>query len=446
MTEQTLTHLSDLIARARTAGADAADAVFVSSTAIGVGVRNGTTEELERSETTDLGLRVFAGQKSAIVSATTLSPSRFDGLVEQALAMARVLPDDRFAGLAEHALTGSHTTNTLDLADTAEPDANALLARAKEGEDAAMAVQGVTKSSGSNASWGRTAISLVTSAGFAGQYARTSHSTSVCVLAGQGETMQRDYDYHSTVHLADLEAADALGRKAGTNAVARLNPKRPRTGRYPVVFAPRVANSFLQHFIGAISGASIARGTSFLKDKLHQPLFAQAVTITDDPTRPRGLRSRPFDGEGTEAAPLALVQNGVLQTWLLDTRSARHLGLTSNGRAARGASSPPAPSPTNLAFAPGTLSPTDLMADIKEGLYITEMMGSSINGLTGDYSRGASGYMIRDGQIAEAAAEFTLAGNLLDIFASLVLANDLVFRFGTNAPTLRTDALNVAGA
>ncbi|BBC79097.1 TldD/PmbA family protein [Acetobacter orientalis] len=446
MTEQTLTKLSDLIARARAAGADAADAVFISSTAIGAGVRNGTTEDLERSETTDLGLRVFTGQKSAIVSATTLAPARFEGLVEQALAMARVLPDDRFAGLAEHSLTGTHTTNTLDLADTAEPDAKALLARATEGEQAALAIKGVTNSAGSNASWGRTEVSLVTSQGFAGHYARTSHSTSVCVLAGQGETMQRDYDYHSTVHLADLENAAELGRKAGANAVARLNPTRPRTGRYPVVFHPRVANSFLQHFIGAISGASIARGTSFLKDKLNQRIFAEGVSITDDPTRPRGLRSRPFDGEGTHATPLALVQNGVLQTWLLDSRSARQLGLTSNGRAARGTSGPPAPSPTNLALAPGALSPTALMADIKEGLFITEMMGSSINGLTGDYSRGASGFMIRDGQLAEATAEFTLAGNLLDIFASFILANDLVFRFGTNAPTLRTDALNVAGA
>lgn len=446
MSAQTLEKISDLVRRARTAGADAADAVFVSSTAIGAGVRNGVTEELERSETTDLGLRVFTGRKSAIVSTTTLDPSRFDGLVEQALAMAHVLPEDRFAGLAPHALTGTLTSNTLDLTDTAEPDANALLARAREGEEAALAVNGVTNSAGSSASWGRTDIALVTSQDFAGTYARTRHSTSVCVLAGKGETMQRDYDYHGTVHLADLDNAAVLGRSAGEKAVARVNPVRPRTGRYPVVFHPRVANSFLGHFIGAINGSSIARGTSFLKEKLGQRLFAEGVTITDDPTRHRGLRSRPFDGEAMPVAPLELVRDGVLQTWILDTRSARHLGLESNGRAARGTSGPPSPSATNLSFGPGTLSPEELMADIKEGLFITEMMGSSINGLTGDYSRGASGFMIRDGQIAESAAEFTLAGNLLEIFASLTLANDLQFRFGTDAPTLRVEALSIAGA
>ena len=446
MSAQTLEKISDLVRRARTAGADAADAVFVSSTAIGAGVRNGVTEELERSETTDLGLRVFTGRKSAIVSTTTLDPSRFDGLVEQALAMARVLPEDRFAGLAPHALTGTLTTNTLDLTDTAEPDANALLVRAREGEEAALAVNGVTNSAGSSASWGRTDIALVTSQDFAGTYAPTRHSTSVCVLAGKDETMQRDYDYHGTVHLADLDNAAVLGRSAGEKAVARVNPVRPRTGRYPVVFHPRVANSFLGHFIGAINGSSIARGTSFLKEKLGQRLFAEGVTITDDPTRHRGLRSRPFDGEAMPVAPLELVRGGVLQTWILDTRSARHLGLESNGRAARGTSGPPSPSATNLSFGPGTLSPEELMADIKEGLFITEMMGSSINGLTGDYSRGASGFMIRDGQIAESAAEFTLAGNLLEIFASLTLANDLQFRFGTDAPTLRVEALSIAGA
>lgn len=446
MSAQTLEKISDLVRRARTAGADAADAVFVSSTAIGAGVRNGVTEELERSETTDLGLRVFTGRKSAIVSTTTLDPSRFDGLVEQALAMARVLPEDRFAGLAPHALTGTLTTNTLDLTDTAEPDANALLTRAREGEEAALAVNGVTNSAGSSASWGRTDIALVTSQDFAGTYARTRHSTSVCVLAGKDETMQRDYDYHGTVHLADLDNAAVLGRSAGEKAVARVNPVRPRTGRYPVVFHPRVANSFLGHFIGAINGSSIARGTSFLKEKLGQRLFAESVTITDDPTRHRGLRSRPFDGEAMPVAPLELVRDGVLQTWILDTRSARHLGLESNGRAARGTSGPPSPSATNLSFGPGTLSPEELMADIKEGLFITEMMGSSINGLTGDYSRGASGFMIRDGQIAESAAEFTLAGNLLEIFASLTLANNLQFRFGTDAPTLRVEALSIAGA
>lgn len=446
MSEQTLEKISDLVSRARKAGADAADAVFISGTALGAGVRNGVTEELERSETTDLGLRVFTGQKTAIVSTTTLDPARFDSLITQALAMARMLPDDQYTGLSPQALTGTFTQNTLDLTDTAEPDANALLARARAGEEAALAVAGVTNSAGSSASFGRTDVMLVTSEGFAGRYARTRHSTSVCVLAGKEGGMQRDYDHHSTVYLADLDDAATLGRNAGHNAVARLNPIRPRTGKYPVVFHPRVASSFLGHLVGAISGSAIARGTSFLKDKMGQQIFAADITITDDPTRPRGLRSRPFDGEAVQGKPLTLVENGVLQSWLLDTRSARHLGLTGNGRAARGASGQPAPAQSNLAFQPGSVTPEALMSDIKEGIFVTEMMGSSLNGLTGDYSRGASGFMIRNGQIAEAAEEFTLAGNLLEIFASMILADDLQFRFGTDAPTLRVDALSLAGA
>lgn len=446
MTQQTLDLIADLVKHARSAGADAADAVFVSSTAVGAGVRNGVTEELERSETTDLGLRVFVGRKNAIVSTTTPDRAKFGSLVEQALAMARVLPDDQYAGLAPNALTGTFDTNALELADPAEPDTAALLERARAGEEAALAIKGVTNSAGSSASCGRTEVTLATSAGFAGTYSRTSHSNSVCVLAGAGDGMQRDYDYHGTVWLRDLKDAATLGRNAGEKAVARLNPSRPKTGRYPVVFDPRVAGSFLGHFVGAITGTSIARGTSFLKDKMGQAIFASTVGITDDPTRVKGLRSRPFDGEGMAVAPLSLVQGGVLQSWVLDSRSARQLGLQSNARAARGTASPPGPSASNLFFEPGTLSPSALMADIKEGLYITEMMGSSINGLTGDYSRGASGFMIRDGQIAEPVAGFTLAGNLLEIFASITLADDLVFRFGTDAPTLRTDALNTAGA
>lgn len=446
MTAQTLSLLSDLLRHAKQAGADAAEAVHVSSISVGAGVRNGVTEELERSETTDMGLRVFVGCKSAIVSTSTVEPARFEQLATQAMAMARVLPDDRYAGLAPQAMTTPCIHNTLELNDPSEPDTATLLERARLGEEAALAVTGVTNSAGASASWGRTQVSFATTGGFSGQYARSSHANSVCVLAGSGEGMQRDYDHHGTLWLRDLTDAAELGRNAGQKAVARLNPARPRTGRTPVVFHPRVAGSFLNHFAGAINGTAIARGTSFLKDKMGQALFSSEISITDDPTRIKGLRSRPFDGEGLRMAPLGLVRDGVLSSWLLDSRSARQLGLETNARAGRGTSGPPSPGATNLFFEPGTLSPAELMADIKEGLYITEMMGSSINGLTGDYSRGASGFMIRDGQIAEPVAEFTLAGNLLEIFASMTLANDLAFRFGTDAPTLRVETLNTAGA
>lgn len=443
MTEH-LTLLSDLLARARAAGADAADAVLAVGTSLSVQRRMRRTEHLERSEGRDLGLRVFVGRRSAIVSSTALDPAGFDLLAERAVAMARVVPEDPYGGLAEDA--AAPHLDGLDLADTAEPGAEALVERAAAAEEAALAVPGINNSEGASAGYGRTEIALVTSAGFAGGYARTSHSVSATALAGQGTDMQRDYDYSSTVHMADLESAEAIGHTAAERAIARLKPRRPRTARVPVVFDPRVASSMIGHLVGAINGASIARGTSFLKDKLGQAVFAPGVQIVDDPRRVRGLRSRPFDGEGVPTARMALVEDGVLTTWLLDSRSARQLGMRSTGHAVRGTGGPPSPGASNLYMAPGTLSPAALMADIGEGLYVTEMMGSAINGLTGDYSRGASGFMIRDGALAEPVAEITVAGNLIEMFRALVPANDLRLRRGVDAPTLRIDGLTMAGA
>jgi PmbA protein len=257
--------------------------------------------------------------------------------------------------------------------------------------------------------------------------------------------MQRDYDYHSTVYFADLDDPAKIGKSAGERAIARLNPTRPNTARIPVVFDPRVAGSLLGHLSGAINGAGVARGTSFLKEKLGHRIFAPGINIHDDPRRVRGARSRVFDGEGTPTRARALVQDGVLTTWLLDSRSARQLGMTSTGHASRGTGGPPSPSTTNLYLAPGTLTPQALMADIKEGLYITEMIGMGVNGVTGDYSRGAAGFMIRDGALAEPVAEVTVAGNLIEMFANMVAASDLVFRRGTDSPTVRIDGMMMAG-
>ncbi|MBV1836547.1 TldD/PmbA family protein [Acetobacter estunensis] len=436
----------EIVARATKHGADAADAVYAGGTALGVSVRNGVTEELERSETTDLGLRVFVGKRSAIVSTSTPDPAGFDMLIEQALAMARVLPEDANAGFPDGVeLIGRVETNTLDLMDPTEPDATQLLDRARRTEDAGRAIEGVTNSAGASASWGRTQVALATSRGVAGQYGRTRHSISMSALAGHGTAMQRDYDYHSTVHLADLDAPETIGASAGRKAVARLDPVQPRTGVLPILFAPRIANSLLGHLAGAINGVAIARGTSFLKAHMGKCIFPTGLRVIDDPHRQRGLRSRPFDGEGVQGATLDLVADGVLQHWLLDGRSARQLKLLSNGRAVRGASSPPSPGVSNLFFAPGTATPQELMSDIEEGIYITEMMGSAVNGITGDYSRGASGFMIRNGQLADPVAEFTVAGNLLDMFGRVQVANDLSFRFGMDSPTVRIDAMSVAG-
>jgi PmbA protein len=436
--------LADLIARARAAGADAADAVLIAGTSLGVQRRLGKTEHVERSEGRDVGLRVFLGKQSAQVSATTLDPSGFTALAERAVAMAKVVPEDPYAGLAETAAPPER--NDLDLDDPAEPDTEALLARASLAEEAALAVPGINNSEGASAGYGRTEAFLVTSAGFAGRSARTSHSVSATALAGSGTGMQRDYDYHSTVHLTDLDDATAIGRSAGERAIARLNPTRPATAKVPVIYDPRVSGGLVGHFVGAINGASVARGTSFLKDKMGDRIFAPGIFIHDDPRRVRGTRSRVFDGEGTPTAARALIEDGTLTTWLLDSRSARQLGLVSTGHAARGTGGPPSPSATNLYLAAGKLSPAELMADVKLGLYITELIGMGINGVTGDYSRGAAGFMIRDGQLAEPVAEITVAGNLIDMFAHLTPANDLRFRRGTDAPTVRVDGLTLAGA
>jgi PmbA protein len=436
--------LSDLIARARAAGADAADAVLIAGTSLSVSRRMGATEHLERSEGRDLGLRAFVGRRSAIVSSTAVDPAGFAALAERAVAMAKVVPEDPYSGLADEA--HPEDAGPLDLDDPVEPDAAALIARAAAAEDAARAVPGVTNSEGAEAGFGRTEIVLVTSAGFAAHYRRSSHSISATALAGAGTAMQRDYDYSSAVHLADLEDAAAIGHSAGERAVTRLNPTRPKTGRMPVVYDPRVASSLLGHLVGAINGASVARGTTFLKDKMGERLFPAGVDIIDDPRRHRGLRSRPFDGEGVPTAMRMLVEDGVLLTWLLDTRSARQLGLRTTAHAGRGTGGPPSPSSTNLFMRPGPLTPAELMADIKLGVYLTELIGMGVNGLTGDYSRGAAGFMIRDGALAEPVAEITVAGTLPEIFAHLIPANDLRFRRGTDAPTIRVEGLTVAGA
>ena len=434
-----LTLLQDLIVRARNAGADAADAILVGGASLSVQRRLGKTEHVERSEARDLGLRVFIGHQIATVSATTADPAGFAELVERAVAMARVVPEDPYAGLADP--VPPEDAGPLDLNDPAEPSAASLVERAAAAEDAARAVPGITNSEGAEAGFGRSEMTLVTSAGFAGRTLRTSHSVSATALAGSGTGMQRDYDYHSTVHLADLDDAAGIGRGAGERASRRLNPARPKTAKMPVVYDPRVSGSLLGHLVGAINGAAIARGTSFLKDRMGERIFAPGVLVRDDPRRRRGLRSRVFDGEGVPTRPLTLIEDGMLTSWLLDLRSARQLGLVSTGHGGRGG-----PGPSNLYLAAGALSPTALMADIKEGLYVTELIGSAVNGLTGDYSRGAAGFMIRDGQLAEPVAEITVAGNLLDMFPHMTPASDLVFRRGVDAPTVRIDGLTVAGA
>jgi PmbA protein len=440
-----LTTLAErLVSAAHRAGADQADALAVRAVSLSVEVRDGAVEESQRSEGDDLGLRVIVGRKQAVVSTNDLKGDGFDALAERAVAMARAAPEDRFAGLADDAQL-TRQLPALDLIDPEMPGVDVLEARAREAEAAGLAVAGVTKSGGASASAGIGGLVLVTSHGFRGATIASRHGIAMTAIAGDGTGMERDYDYSSTLHASDLQNAQAIGRRAGERAVKRLNPRKVATRRVPIVFDSRISGSLVGHLASAANGASIARKTSFLREKLGEKIFASGIDIIDDPLRLRGLRSRPFDAEGVAGNRRRLVEDGVLKTWLLDCATARELDLETTGHAQRGVSSTPSPAPSNLHLAPGDKSPDELIGDIEDGFYITDMIGMGVNLVTGDYSRGASGFWIENGERTYAVSEVTIAGHLAEMFASLVPANDLVFRYGTNAPTLRVEGMTVAG-
>ena len=432
-----------LVAAARRAGADAADAVAVRSMSLSVDVREGAVEESQRSEGDDVGLRVFVGRRQAVVSTNDIGADAGE-LAERAVAMAKVAPEDRFAGLADPGELARDTPD-LDLIDPELPAVALLEERARTAEAAGLAVKGVTKSEGASASAGIGGLVLVTSNGFRGAYLTSRHGLAMSAIAGEGTAMERDYDFSSTLHAADLDAPERVGRTAGERAVARLNPRKVSTRRLPVVFDRRVAGGLVGHLASAINGSAVARKTSFLREKLGEPLFKPGIRVLDDPLRRRGLRSRPFDAEGVAARPLAIVEDGVLKTWLLDCATARELDLATTGHAQRGVSSPPSPGPTNLHLEAGARTPDELVADIGEGFYVTELIGMGVNAVTGDYSRGASGFWIENGRRSYPVSEVTIAGNLIAMFGALEPANDLEFRDGTNAPTVRVEGLTVAG-
>ena len=443
--QSALTGLAErLVEAALRAGADAADVVAVRSMSLSVEVRDGAVEETERSESDDIGLRALVGRRQAVVSTNDIAGNGADALAERAVAMARVAPEDRFAGLADDDLLAKDIPE-LDLIDDRVPSVRDLETLALEAEAAGLEVAGVTKSGGASAGAGINGVVLVTSTGFRGAYLGSHHGFSMTAISGNGTGMERDYDFSSALHAADLDDAAAVGRKAGERAVRRVNPRKVPTGRVPVVFDPRIAGSLVGHLASAVNGAAIARKTSFLKDKLGSRLFRPGIRIVDDPVRPRGLRSRPFDGEGVAARPLDLVEDGVLVSWLLDSATARELGLATTGHAQRGVSSAPSPGPSNLYLAAGSVAANDLIGDIANGFYVTDLIGMGANLITGDYSRGAAGFWIENGKLTFPVSEVTIAGHLTDIFASLEPANDLAFRYGTNAPTVRIEGLTVAG-
>ncbi len=431
------TLLDDLVAKAQRAGAEAADATLTEGISMSLARRLGKLEGLERSEGVAVGVRLFVGKQSAHVSSTDLGKAALEAMIARALAMARAAPEDPYSGLADPADL-ARSWPELDLVDPDEPTPERLTAMAAAAEDAARAVAGVTNSEGAEASWGRHRFTLVASNGFAGTGTGTSSSISASVLAGAGQGMERDYDYATACFMADLPDAATIGRSAGERAVRRLGARSLPTGKMPIVYDPRVSRGLVSHLASAIAGPAIARGTSFLKDRLNERVLASGLRIVDEPHRRRGLRSRPFDREGVASLRRAVVDDGILTTWLLDCRSARQLALVTTGHA-------PGGSATNLYLEPGAPSPQALMADIAQGLYVTELIGMGINMVTGDYSRGAAGFRIENGALTHPVSEVTIAGNLRDMFLNLRPANDLAFRYGIDAPTVRIDGMTVAG-
>ena len=443
--EQATARAAALVELARRAGADAADVVYGGDASTGIQVRLGELEEIGRSEGEEIGLRFFVGTRSASVSSSDLADEAMHALVERAAAMAREAPEDPYAGLAPEDRLLRDEGVDVDGDDGADPSPVELKRLALAIEDAARSIEGVANSEGAGVSAGRSVVALATSHGFCRGYATSGYSGMASVIAGTGGDMQRDYAYHSVRHFADLDPPEAIGRRAGERAVARLNPARLPSGRMTVLFDPRVGGGLVSHLVGAITGSAITRRMSFLIGREEEALFAPGVVIRDDPHRRRGLASKPFDGEGLPTAPRDLVAEGRVTGWLLDSASARQLGLAPTGHATR-ASGAPGAGATNVHIEPGPLPPAELMADVKRGLYVTELIGQGVNPITGDYSRGASGFIIEKGAIAAPVAEITIAGNLIDMYRELTPASDLEHRRTVNVPTLRIEGMTVAGA
>lgn len=433
---------AELVDLARKAGADAADAVVVRGRSRSVSVRLGKVEATEASESDDFSLRVFVGNRVASVSANPGFDLKV--LAERAVAMAKASPEDPFASLADpDRLAKSYPD--LELFDDREVSTDALTEAALAAEEAALAVSGVTNSSGAGASAGMGGLVLVTSQGFSGSYMATRFGRSVSAIAGEGTKMERDYDYDSRIYFDELRAADDIGRVAGERAVARINPRQvPTAKNVTVVFDPRMARGFVGHLAGAINGASVARKTSFLRDMMGKQIMKAGLSVTDDPLIVRGSSSRPFDGEGVSGSKLTMVEDGVLNHWFLSTSAARELGLETNGRGVRGGPTVN-PASTNLALEPGSISREDLIRGVGTGFYVTELIGQGVNMVTGEYSRGASGFWIENGELSFAVSEVTIASNLKQMFMAITPADDIDRKFGVAAPTLAIEGMTLAG-
>ena len=437
--------LHDLVAAALKAGADAAEAVSAHRASLSVGVRNAELEEVEREEARDLGLRVFIGRRQATVSASDLSDATRARLVERAVAMAGLAPEDPYAALAPQDRLAAAPHADLDLYDPAERSAEALEAAAAEAEAAALSVEGVARSEGGHASWSASEWRLVTSHGFDGRHKGSAFSLGVGVIAEKDGAMERGGESRATRYLSDLPGAAEIGLKAGERAAARVGPRKIASTTAPVIFENRIATQVLSPLLGAISGPAIARGSSFLKDKLGQRVLPAGVDMIDDPFRLRGLGSTPFDDEGVAVERRNIVEDGVITSWLLNSAAAAQLGLASTGHASRGLAGPSGVSTHNLHLAPGERDNAGLMTEAGSGLLITSMFGPSLNANNGDWSAGVSGFWFEDGELAYPVSEVTVAGNLIDLYARLVRGSDLEFRGSFNSPSLMFDAVAIAG-
>ena len=437
--------LHEVVAAALKAGADGAEAVAAERQSLSITVRNGALEEVEREEARDLGLRVFVGRKQAAVSGSDLSADARARLIERAVAMARLAPDEPYAGLADRERLAKGPFVDLQLFDPAEPAAAELEDQAREAEAAARAVPGVSNSDGGSASWSASRWRLVTSTGFSGLHEATGFSLYATALAQDENGMEIGGEGRSQRWQAELPTPSAIGTEAGHRAVKRLGARKIDSTTAPVIFENRLASSLIGPLIGAIAGPAIARGTSFLKEKLGERLFSDSIDLIEDPHLPRRLGSTPYDDEGVANQRRALIDNGVLTTWLLNSSSARQLGLTTTGHASRGLAGPPGVSTSNLTLSTGDRDLAGLMADAKAGLLVTSMFGPSLNSNTGDWSVGVSGFWFEGGKLAYPVTEITVAGNLLDLWARLIPADDLEIRGSSNAPSILIDGMAIAG-
>lgn len=443
--EQADALLSTVLSSAKNAGADAADAVIYHAVSSGVSWRLGKLEDVDRSEGLDLGLRIMVGQRQASVSTTDISQNALKNLVERCAAMAKAAPEDPFVGLAPEDRLAKAPFPDLDLGDYDEPSTETLKARASACEDAALSVDGIVNSSGAGASYSEGRKWFATSHGFFGETGGSNHSVSVSVIAQDENGMETDYDYDSQTHHEEVRIPREIGLTAGERTRDRLSPQKVKSQTAPVIFDKRVSASLLGHLAGAVNGAAIARQVSFLKDKKGDAIFAKGINVIDDPHMKRRHGSRPFDGEGLAIPAMKLIDDGILTDWFLNSAQGRQLGLESNGRATRGISGGPGSGATNLYLEPGTRSYADLLADANDGLLLTDMFGPQVNPNTGDYSVGCSGFWIANGERAYPVSEITIAGNLLEMYASLIPADDLEFKGATNAPSILIPAMTIAG-